>query len=159
MAGVLAPWHSVTLAAIIAVLFLGRKRLPGVGRALGQAVSAFRTAWREGPQGPSQAKETGPSRRPSPAVAPDRQAPPRARAGLLRMLSRSPRGRRLAFWSILALAIAYLAGTLTDELFAGSSFRSKAVAFLVIFALGIASATVFWLWQRRKRQAARRLDP
>ena len=75
------------------------------------------------------------------------------------MLLQSPRGRRLVFWSMLALAIAYLAATLTDELFAGSSFRSKAVAFLAIFALGIASVTAFWLWQRRKRQASRRLDP
>ena len=58
MAGILAPWDWVILAVIIGVLFLGHKRLPGLGRALGQGVNAFRKAWKEGPKGPSRARES-----------------------------------------------------------------------------------------------------
>jgi len=169
MAGILAPWHWVTLVVIIGVLFLGHKRLPGLGRALGQAVSSFKKAWKEGSQEPDLAEKPRPKRYPPSIKASSRQGPPRPAGpaaassprpavGLLRFLLRSQRRRRLVFWSLLVLGIAYVAATLTDGLFSTGSFRSKAIAFLVFFVLGCVLLAVYRLSQRQKVKALSRPD-
>jgi Sec-independent protein translocase protein TatA len=157
MAGILAPWHWVTLATVAGVLFLAHKRLPGFGRALGQAVSAFRRAWEQGPRGRSLAKESVPKSYPPSAKASTRQGSPRP-PGLLRWLLRDPHGRKFFFWSLLVLGVAYLAWTLADGLVASGSFRSKAVAFLGFLGLGLVLLAVSWLSHRQKGKASGRLD-
>ena len=158
MAGILAPWHWVTLAAIIGVLFLGHRRLPGLGRALGQALSAFKRAWKEGAQRPNLAKESGPKRYPPSVVPSARQDSSRPRVGLLRLLLRTPGGRKMAFGVLLVLGIAYVAITLADGLLGGSSFRAKTIAFLGFFALGFVLLPASWLFHRQKGKASSGLD-
>lgn len=156
MAGILAPWHWLTLAAIVGVIF--HRRLPGFGRALGQRVGGFKRAWSERPLGPNLAREPEPKRYQPFVTASVRQDSRRPPGGILRLVLRSPRGRKLVYWSLLILGIAYVAATLTDGLFSSSSFRFKAIAFLVLFALGFVLLAVSWLFHRQKGKASRRLD-
>jgi TatA/E family protein of Tat protein translocase len=163
--GIFAPWHWVTLIAIIVVLFVGHERLPALGRALGRAVRNFMRAWKGIAQEPSLTEESRPKRRPAAAKAPSRQSSPSrpvAASGtiplvrLLRFLLRSQRRRKLVFWSLLVLGIACVAALLADGFFSTSSFRAKAVAFLVLFVVGCVLLVAYRLSQRRGGKASSR---
>lgn len=84
-----------------------------------------------------------------------RSAPP---AGLLRVLVRSPRGRKLVFWGLVVLGVAYGAITLADGLLGGRSSRAKAIAALGFFVLGLGLLAASWLAHRPKGTVSSRVD-
>jgi sec-independent protein translocase protein TatA len=53
--GLLQPMHWVVILAI-ALLVFGPKRLPELGKSLGEAIRGFRTSFRETEQAPTSAK-------------------------------------------------------------------------------------------------------
>jgi TatA/E family protein of Tat protein translocase len=69
--GAIEPWHLIVILAVVLIV-LGPKRLPEVGRSLGETIREFRKSTSESPE----ATPPGTGAAPTPAAAPAPAAPP-----------------------------------------------------------------------------------